>query len=128
MRLLLDTHVLIWWWTDRSRLPVGIIALIENEEDSVFISAASAWEITTKNRTGKLPEMQPYIPRYHELVTSAGFTSLAIDAAHGLRAGQYDAPHRDPFDRMLAAQAEVENLTLITRDPAFVAFPCRTLW
>ena len=128
MRLLLDTHALIWWWTDRSLLPREIDSLIERADEQIFVSSVNAWEMATKARIGKLPQIMPYLARYVAAVADGGFLSLGLNTEHGLRAGQYDAAHRDPFDRMLAAQAEVEGLTLITRDPAFAAFPCKTLW
>ncbi|OAN51833.1 MULTISPECIES: type II toxin-antitoxin system VapC family toxin [unclassified Sphingobium] len=128
MRLLLDTHVLIWWWTDRSLLPDTIDQMIESGADRIFVSSVNAWEIATKARLGKLPQLLPYLDRYEAAVLDADFKPLNLTMAHGLRAGAYDAPHRDPFDRMLAAQAELEGLTLLTRDPAFAAFPCQTLW
>ncbi|WP_311267023.1 type II toxin-antitoxin system VapC family toxin [Sphingobium sp. WCS2017Hpa-17] len=128
MRLLLDTHVLIWWWTDRSLLPDRIDRMIESGADQIFVSSVNACEIATKARIGKLPQLLPYLDRYEAAVADADFRSLDLKAAHGLRAGAYDVPHRDPFDRMLAAQAELEGLILLTRDPAFSAFPCETLW
>lgn len=128
MRFLLDTHALIWWWTDRSLLPRGIDSLIESGADQIFVSSVNAWEMATKARLGKLPQIGPYLTRYTAAVEDASFMSIDLKTEHGLRAGQYDTAHRDPFDRMLAAQAELEDLTLITRDPAFRVFPCRTLW
>ncbi|MEJ7926149.1 type II toxin-antitoxin system VapC family toxin [Sphingobium sp. AN641] len=128
MRLLLDTHVLIWWWTDRRLLPDTIDSMIESGADQIFVSSVNAWEIATKARLGKLPQLLPYLDRYEAAVADADFQQLNLTMRHGLRAGAYPAPHRDPFDRMLAAQAELEGLTLLTRDPAFDAFPCETLW
>jgi PIN domain nuclease of toxin-antitoxin system len=128
MKLLLDTHVLLWWFTDSPRLSMKAKAAIADEKNSIFVSAASAWEIATKQRIGKLEQLPDVVDRYHELVTADGFIHLPITSVHSLRAGSYSMQHRDPFDRMLAAQSELEMLPLVTMDPAFSAFDCRTYW
>lgn len=128
MRLLLDTHALLWWLTDDPRLPEPVRAEIANPDNAVFASAASAWEIATKQRIGKLPGVPDAASRYAELVAADGFQHLPISHAHALRAGSWPAPHRDPFDRMLAAQSEREGLPLVTRDPAFELFGIETFW
>ena len=128
MRLLLDTHALLWWFTDDPRLPEQVRNEIANPDNAVFASAASAWEIATKQRIGKLMEVPDATFRYAELVAADGFQHLPISHAHGLRAGSWPVPHRDPFDRMLAAQSEQEGMPLVTRDPAFELFGIRTLW
>ncbi|MEN9418324.1 MAG: hypothetical protein RI988_1944 [Pseudomonadota bacterium] len=127
MRALLDTHALLWWWTNDTRLSHSARELLLAAEYEVFVSAASAWEIATKDRLGKLGIPQAHA-RYNELIALDGFSHLPITAAHSLRAGAYPQPHRDPFDRMLAAQAELDGLTLITNDPALEAFPAQRLW
>ena len=127
-RLLLDTHVLLWWWTDdhnlsnRARLAVG------DPDADVHVSAASAWEISTLWRLGRIDHAPGAVSRFHELVEADGFLHLAITHFHSLRAAGYPAEHRDPFDRLLAAQSELEGLTLITRDTAFTQFPAVVLW
>lgn len=128
MKLLLDTHALLWWWTDDARLSPASRAAIATDANAVFVSAASAWEIATKHRLGKLGGATEAVERYAALVDADGFAHFPVSARHGLRAGTYPAEHRDPFDRMLAAQSELEDLTLVTRDPAFGAFGTRTLW
>ena len=128
MRLLLDTHALLWWFTDDPRLSAKARDLIGDLDNEILVSAASAWEIATKHRLGKLQEASEAVSRFDELVAADGFTHLPISHLHGLRAGAYRAPHRDPFDRMLAAQAELESLPLITLDPAFEQFEIATLW
>lgn len=128
MRLLLDTHALLWWQTDDSRLSARARAAIADEANEVFVSAASAWEIATKSRIGKLDDIPQAGARFDELVRADGFRHLAVDHRHALRAGGYPQEHRDPFDRMLAAQSELESLALVTVDPAFVGFGSRTLW
>jgi PIN domain nuclease of toxin-antitoxin system len=128
MRLLLDTHTLLWWFTDDDRLSDKVRALVADESNEVFVSAASAWEIATKRRLGKLDGVPQAAERYGELVEADGFTHLPITHFHGLRAGGYNVAHRDPFDRMLAAQSELEKLGLVTRDPAFAQFGISTVW
>lgn len=128
MGYLLDTHTLLWWLTDDAGLSDTARAAIADEANPIFVSAASAWEIATKSRIGKLASLPDAAARYNELIDADGFIHLSIKPQHGLRAGSHPASHRDPFDRMLAAQSEIEQLTLITRDPAFVQFDCRTLW
>lgn len=128
MRLLLDTHVFLWWVTDDERLSAAARQAIADPDNEVFVSAASAWEIATKQRLGKLEGVPQVIERYGELVAADGFQHLAVDPRHALRAGGYAVDHRDPFDRVLAAQGEIEGLPLVTRDPAFALFGARTFW
>lgn len=128
MRALLDTHALLWWFVNDTRLSAKVRSLIADEANEILVSAASAWEIATKHRLGKLHTLPDVCSRFEELVAADGFAHLAITHRHGLRAGSYPYPHADPFDRMLAAQAEIEGLTLLTRDPAFKAFPVKVQW
>ena len=128
MRLLLDTHALLWWMTDDGRLSERARACIAEQRSEIYVSAASACEIATKHRLGKLGGVPDVVRRFPELIAADGFLHLPITHLHALRAGDFDADHRDPFDRMLAAQAELERLTLVTRDPAFAAFGVATLW
>ncbi|MDE9367161.1 type II toxin-antitoxin system VapC family toxin [Luteipulveratus sp. YIM 133132] len=126
MRLLLDTHALLWWFLDDVQLPGSSRALIESAAE-VHVSAASAWEIATKRRIGKL-DVEQAVERFDDLVERNGFDHLPISHRHALRAGGYDVAHRDPFDRMLAAQAELDGLALVTKDPAFGRFPVQVRW
>jgi PIN domain nuclease of toxin-antitoxin system len=128
MRLLLDTHALLWWFTDDGRLSATAREAIADEKNEVFVSAVSAWEIATKQRLGKLEGVPAAAERFSELVAADGFLHLPVSYLHALRAGGYRQDHRDPFDRMLAAQSELESLRLVTRDPAFEAFGSKTLW
>ena len=128
MRLLLDTHALLWWWSDNPLLSHSAREVIGSSQNIVFMSAASAWEIATKQRIGKLPKVPDVQDHFFARSVSDSFSILQIDYRHALRGGAYDIDHRDPFDRLLAAQAEMGELTLITRDPAFDEFPVQTLW
>ena len=128
MKLLLDTHAFLWWVTDDPNLSESARAAIADESNSVFVSAATAWEISTKHRLGKLNEATDVCERFHELVMADGFELLPVDAYHALKAGSYRVPHRDPFDRMLAAQTELEGMDLVTRDPSFKLFHTRVFW
>lgn len=128
MRALLDTHTLIWWLTDDPRLSALAREVIADPANEILVSAASAWEISTKHRMGRLQGCDDLIARYAELVDGEDFVALPIDQRQALRAGSYPFAHRDPFDRMLAAQSELVSLPLLTNDAALRDFPCRTLW
>jgi PIN domain nuclease of toxin-antitoxin system len=128
MRLLLDTHALLWWFTDDARLSVGARQAIADSDTVVHVSAASAWEIATKQRIGKLEGVPDAVSRYAELIEADGFRHLPISHLHALRAGSWDVAHRDPFDRILAAQSALERMLLVSRDPAFALFELETLW
>lgn len=128
MQILLDTHTLLWWFTDDDRLSATAREIIGHHSNEVLVSAATAWEIATKQRLGKLNEVPQASDRFAELVAADGFTHLPITHLHSLRAGGYKVSHRDPFDRMLAAQSELERVTLLTKDPAFSLFGVETLW
>ncbi|AYH45472.1 type II toxin-antitoxin system VapC family toxin [Azoarcus sp. DN11] len=128
MRVLLDTHALLWWFTDDPRLSHVARSTIADEANAIVVSAASAWEIATKHRLGKLDEAADAVHRFDELVAADGFEHLPITHFHSLKAGSYMAEHRDPFDRMLAAQSELESLPLVTCDPALALFGIRRIW
>ena len=128
MRLLLDTPALLWWLTDDPQLSATARQWLGDEANQVLVSAASAWEIATKQRIGKLQGIAPVADWYNELVAADGFVHLPITHAHALRAGAFAVAHRDPFDRMLAAQADLESLSLLTCDTALAAFARKTVW
>lgn len=128
MKLLLDTHALLWWWTNDARLSEAARAAIADETNDIWVSAASAWEIATKHRLGKLQEAADSVSRFNELVAADGFNHLSMSYLHALRAGGYPHEHRDPFDRMLAAQAELEGATLVSCDPVIADMGVRSLW
>ena len=128
MKLLLDTHALLWWWTNDTRLSATARSAIADESNDIWVSAASAWEIATKHRLGKLQEAADAVGRFNELVAADGFNHLTMNHLHALRAGSYTHEHRNPFDRMLAAQAELEGATLVSCDPVIAQMGVRLLW
>lgn len=117
--LLLDTHALLWWLADDPRLDPRARQAIAEPDTPVWVSAASCWEIATKHRLGKLDDPAGIIPRLPDIVQERGMAPLAISPRHALAAGALPGPHRDPFDRMLIAQARMEQLTVVTIDPVF---------
>lgn len=125
---LLDTHALIWWWNDNPSLPERVRHRLILAEDPIFVSAASAWEVATKVRLGKWVDAQEASEKFELLCARNGFELLSVSVQHGLLAGSLPGEHRDPFDRMIAAQAIHDDLTVITRDPALAALGCRTFW
>ena len=116
---LIDTHILLWWVFDSPKLKANDRATIANPNHKILVSSASAWEIATKYRIGKLSKAKNLVENYAEVLSVARFEELPITAAHALRAGSLPIDHRDPFDRMLMAQAELESLPIITYDKAF---------
>lgn len=116
-QLLLDTHVFLWWLINDPKIPQEVINEIANPENEVYVSAASCWEISIKKKLGKLQAPGDL----HEIVEKKGFIPLPISLFHGDRAGElpYINEHKDPFDRMLIAQAQVEGFTIVTHDKKF---------
>ena len=128
MHLLLDTHALIWWMTENPSLPKSIRKLIADESNTVVVSAVSAWEIATKVRLGRLPAASDITRNFEEYLAHAGFESLPVTIAHGIRAGFLPGPQLDPFDRMLIAQAQAENLTIVSNELGFDNYGIRRAW
>ncbi len=128
MNLLLDTHAFLWWLFDDPKLSERARHLIRDPEQQVFVSSASVWEISTKHRLGKLDSAASFLQDVEGWTERARFQPLAIQATHARRAGMWPVPYRDPFDRMLAAQSEIEDMPLISRDPALHSFGVRVLW
>lgn len=122
VRLLLDTHVLLWALADPRRLSTTAASLLRNPANFLLVSAASAWEVATKQRLGRLPDAEAIVGAYRAHLDILRAEELPISSAHALRAGGFRVKHRDPFDRMLAAQALLEGVPLMTDDPAFARF------
>ncbi|MFM9033531.1 MAG: type II toxin-antitoxin system VapC family toxin [Mycobacterium sp.] len=129
MTYLLDTHVMLWALSEPARLGRKARKIIEHPASQLVVSAASAWEIATKHRLGKLPQADALLGAYSKHLDRLGAIRLPVSEEHALLAGRLEWEHRDPFDRMLAAQSMVESLILVTGDPIFSG--CRsvqTLW
>ena len=114
--------------TNSAQLSRTARSAIADTRHDILMSAASAWEIATKQRLGKLPGVPLASDRFNELVLLDGFSHLAVDHRHAAHAAAFDVDHRDPFDRLLAAQSAIERCTLVTQDPAFTLFGTPTLW
>ncbi len=127
MRLLLDTHTLLWWVANDPRLSGTADELLRDESHQVFVSAASAWEVATKARIGKLLA-GPLAQEFAAEVARQGFLPLPVTLEHGQRAGSLPGPHRDPFDRMLIAQAQAENLRLVSNEQIFDRYGVVRVW
>jgi PIN domain nuclease of toxin-antitoxin system len=128
VRLLLDTHTLLWWATDDSSLPEKSRRRIAESHNSVVVSAASAWEIATKIHLGRLPSAANLLGDFEGFLARQNFAGLAITVDHGIRAGLLPGPHKDPFDRMLIAQAQAENLAIVSNDRVFDRYGVNRFW
>ena len=127
--LLLDTHALLWVLLDPERIPAETLATVRAPETTVYVSAASAWEIATKHRLGKLAGAAAVVSGYREHLARLRAQELPITGHHALTAGTLQWSHRDPFDRVIVAQAVLESLPVVTSDAALVEFPAiRTVW
>jgi PIN domain nuclease of toxin-antitoxin system len=128
MRLLLDTHALIWFLEGSKSLGREASRAIEEQSNDVLVSAVSAIEVTNKFRTGKLDQAELLARDFEATILAYGFAPLSITVAHASLAGSLDIPHRDPFDRLLIAQARIEQLALVSNEKAFDAFGVTRLW
>lgn len=128
MKVLLDTHVFLWWIIDSPQLPPRVRELISDGGNELFLSAASCWEIAIKARLGKIT--LPARPDVYiaDQMTENAVQGLAIEASHAFQVFHLPPHHRDPFDRMLIAQAQLENLSIITSDPLFSKYKVKVLW
>ncbi len=128
MRLLLDTHAFLWWLAGDNALSAAARKAIGDENNTIYVSAASAWEIATKYRIGKLPGVASIVANLGATIADQGFTHLPISLQHGQVAGTLPGTHRDPFDRILVAQALLEKLTLVSNEQPFDAYGVMRLW
>jgi PIN domain nuclease of toxin-antitoxin system len=127
--LLLDTHALLWVLVDPDRIPASTLAAIQSPETALYVSAASAWEIGTKHRLGELEGAAAVVSGYSEHLRALRADELAITGHQALMAGTLQWSHRDPFDRVIVAQAMLGSLPVVTSDPALTGFPgIRTVW
>jgi PIN domain nuclease of toxin-antitoxin system len=128
MASLLDTHTLIWWLSDDPALSKPARKVISETSNVIYVSAASAWEIATKVRLGKLSQAGELAADFLGYIDREGFEILAISGDHAIRAGLLPGPHKDPFDRMLIAQAQAENIPLISNEVLFDNYGVRRIW
>ena len=122
MKLLLDTHTLLWFDTKPERIPVKILSLIRDKNNSVCVSAITAWELTIKARLSKLPEAEPLLTNYFANLARYGFSEITFTSTHALAEKGLSQAHKDPFDRALVAQALVEGFYLVSDDPEVKKF------
>lgn len=128
MRYLLDTHTLVWWLINDIRLSSPARVTLADGDNEVYVGAVSAFEMATKHRLGKWPEAGPVCDNFNNLVVNERFTFLPVETSHALHAGRLIVDHKDPFDRLLAAQSILEGLVLLSADEAFDSFGVRRLW
>ena len=128
MRLLLDTDALLFWWSAPERLPGRVVSLLRDPGNECLVSAASGWEIATKHRIGKFPEGGRIVEQWEERMAEDGFRELPVTTRHALKAGAILGEHRDPFDRMLAAQGVLESVPVVSADTAVADLGAERLW
>jgi PIN domain nuclease of toxin-antitoxin system len=128
VRLLLDTHPLLWWLDGDRRLSLKARCAVASQSNTILVSAASAWEITTKARLGRLPGATDVAADVAACVAGQGFVPLDITILLAQRAGRLPGDHRDPFDRMLIAQSQMEDVALVSDNEAFDSFDVRRFW
>jgi PIN domain nuclease of toxin-antitoxin system len=128
LRALLDTHTLLWWILEDSALTQTARETIAETNNTMLVSAASAWELAIKFRLGKLPRAEDLVSNFSSEVEREGFQLLPISPEHGIRAGLLPGSHKDPFDRMLIAQSQAENTPIISNETVFEAYGVRRLW
>jgi len=128
VRALVDTHALLWWLSDDPALTGAVRKIIAETKNTLIVSAASAWEIAIKVRLGKLPTATDLAADFSGLIEREGFQPLAISAEHGIWAGLLPGTHKDSFDRMLIAQAQAENIPIISNKTCFESYGVRRLW
>jgi PIN domain nuclease of toxin-antitoxin system len=128
VKLLLDTHALVWWWLDDPRLSATARAAIASTANIVCVSAVSTWEIATKNRLGKWPDVERIVDEFPSLLRRSRFVPLPVSIDHARLAGTLSGPHRDPFDRMLIAQSREENAALVSCDSVLRDFGVDVIW
>jgi PIN domain nuclease of toxin-antitoxin system len=128
LHALLDTHALLWWLSDDPALTQTARKIIGETKNTLIVSAASAWEVATKVRLGKLPTGADLVSDFAGQIAREGFELLAISAEHGIRTGLLPGPHKDPFDRMLIAQSQAENTPIISNEAVFESYGVRRVW
>jgi len=128
LRLLLDTHALIWWAEGNARLGERARLEVAAPGNEIYVSAISAMEIATKFRLGKLPDVRRLAEHFEAEVEAEGFAPLALSLSHARLAGSLPIAHKDPFDRMLIAQALSEGMSLVSNEEVFDEFGVSRIW
>lgn len=128
MRLLLDTHALLWSALDSPRLSRAARAALADPANEVLISAVSIFELTLKHRLGKLEEAAPFAMNHERMLADLAWTPLPVAMEHAALAGRLDIPHKDPFDRLLIAQARVERVPIVSNEKLFDGFGVERIW
>ena len=128
MRVLVDTHAFFWWILDRRELSAHARSIFADEDNQILVSAVVAWELATKARIGKWAEALPLATTVAEIIEQNRFLPFSVTVEHARGAGLLTGRHHDPFDRLLAAQSQIENVPLMTADPAFRSFGTAIIW
>ena len=128
LRLLLDTHALLWWLFDDPQLPRPVREAIGDMDTQAYVSSATGWELAIKSRLGKLPHAQEAVSNLAGLLSASQMQVLPITLDHALAAGALSGPLKDPFDRMLIAQAQIEGLTIVSIDREFRRYKVPLIW
>ena len=128
MRLLLDTHALLWSVLDSPRLSQRARAALADPDAEIVISPVSIFEITLKHRLGRLAEAAPFVLHHHRMLADLAWTPLPVGMDHASLAGSLDIPHKDPFDRLLIAQAQIERVPIVSNEALFDAFGVDRIW
>jgi len=128
MRVLVDTHAFFWWVLDKPELSSPARSIFRDEDNEILVSAVVAWELAMKARLGKWPEALPLATTVAQVIAENRFLPLSVTIEHARNAGLLSGRHRDPFDRMLAAQSQVEGVPLISADPVFQTFGTTVIW
>lgn len=128
MRLLLDTHALIWALAGSRKLSRTAHDAIASRENEILVSAASAMEVATKVRLGKLPEAETLAREFEAALAAADYVGLPVSLSHAAHAGRLPIAHKDPFDRLLIAQAQIERVALVSNEELFDAFGVDRIW
>ncbi len=124
----MDTHALLWFASGNPKMSQTARIAVDSRENEILVSAASAWEVTTKVRIGKLPEAEKFAAEFRDRIRNLGFQELVVTVEHGQRAGLIAGTHKDPFDRMLIAQALTENIAIVSNEKLFDDYYIRRVW
>jgi PIN domain nuclease of toxin-antitoxin system len=128
LKLLLDTHTLLWWFFDLDRLGTSALAALKDGSKEIIVSAVSAMEVTTKFRLGKLGGAERLATNFLQEIQTERFTELPISVEHSVMAGSLSIDHKDPFDRLLIAQSRIENFPLLSNEEKFDSFGIHRIW